>query len=120
MGGGAPTLRVGAEWPFCGHPARRGKSRCPELTKRIAVWRHRGRAADPPSHIRVFRTATAFRRHPGDGAVGILDVAGFTVDAVLRVDDKPRLVALLHPLVDAGRAIARRRPGAHLALGGLR
>src|SRR5436190_14404995 len=24
MGGGTPTLRVGAEWPFYGHPARRG------------------------------------------------------------------------------------------------
>src|SRR5471032_510857 len=104
MGGGKPALRVGAEWPFYGHPARRGKPRCPQRTKRIMVWRYRDRATEPPSHIGIFRAAAALRRHPGDVAVGVLDVAGFAVDAVLRVDHKARLTALLDPLVDTGRA----------------
>jgi hypothetical protein len=37
------------------------------------------------SHVRVVRTAGALR-HPVDVLVGILDVAGLAVDAVLRVD----------------------------------
>src|SRR4029079_9944338 len=98
-------------WPFYGHPARRGKPRCPRFSKRIVVWRYRGRAAEPPSHIRVLRSAAALRRHPDYVAVGVLDIAGFAVDAVLRVDHKARLAALLDPLLDAGRGGARRTNG---------
>ena len=44
-----------------------------------------GRSA---SHIRIVRPAAALGRHPGDVLVRVLDVAGFAVDAVLRVDDE--------------------------------
>src|SRR5580693_2963269 len=70
------------------------------------------------SHIRVIRPAAAFGWHPGDVLVGVLDVAGFAVDAILRVDDEARLATLLDPFVDAGWAIARRRPGIDVVLGG--
>src|SRR5271170_1317558 len=70
------------------------------------------------SHIRIIRPAAAFGRYPVDVLVGVLDVAGFAVDAVLRVDDVARLAALLDPFVDAGRAIARRRSGIDVVLGG--
>src|SRR5258708_31113780 len=42
------------------------------------------------SHRLIIRSATALRRNPGDITVGILDVAGFAVDAILRVDDEAR------------------------------
>ena len=59
-------------------------------------------------HIRVIRPAAAFRRHPVDVLGGILDIAGFAVDAVLGVDLQARLAAicLAHDFVDAGRTVA--------------
>ena len=38
------------------------------------------------SHIRIIRAATALGRNPGDVLIGILDVAGFAVNTILRVD----------------------------------
>jgi hypothetical protein len=38
------------------------------------------------SHIRIVRPAATFGRNPGDVLIGILDVAGFAVNAILRVD----------------------------------
>src|SRR4029077_6407357 len=67
-------------------------------------------------HIGIFWSPTPLRRLPGDVAVGILDVASFAVDAVLRVDHKARLPTLLHPLIDPGWAVARRRPGIDVML----
>ena len=40
------------------------------------------------SHRLIIGPAATLRRNPGDIAVGILDVAGFAVDAILGVDDK--------------------------------
>src|SRR3954451_22697553 len=39
-------------------------------------------------HRLIVRATATFRRNPGDVAIRILDVAGFAVDAVLRVDDE--------------------------------
>ncbi len=60
----------------------------------------------PWSHRLIVRTAAALRWNPGDVAVRILDVAGFAMDAVLSVDLEPGTRRFLHPLVNAGRAIA--------------
>ena len=57
----------------------------------------------PSSHARIVRAAAALGHHPVDVLVGVLDIAGLAVDAVLRVDHVARLAALLHPLVDARR-----------------
>src|SRR5471030_2223701 len=86
-------------------------------TMKDSMWKDRGRDLKLYSHIWVVRAHAALRRHPVDVAVGVLDVAGFAVDAVLRVDDVARLPALLHPLVDAGRAIARRWTGVDVMVG---
>jgi len=41
-------------------------------------------------HIRIVRPAAAFGRDPVDVLVRILDIAGFAVNAVLRVDLEAR------------------------------
>src|SRR6516162_5979286 len=58
------------------------------------------------SHIGVIGPAAAFRRNPRYVLVGVLDVTGFAMNAVLRVDHVARAARLLHPLIDPGRAIA--------------
>src|SRR3974390_1589457 len=70
-------------------------------------------------HIRIIRPAAAFRRHPGDVLVRILDVAGFAVDAILSVDHELRRAALLYPFIHARRAVARGRAGKDVVLGAL-
>src|SRR4051812_33593936 len=63
------------------------------------------------SHRLVIRPAAAFGWNPSDIAVGILDIAGFAVNAVLGIDLEARPARLLDPFIDAGRTIARRRTG---------
>src|SRR3984893_18143372 len=58
------------------------------------------------SHIRVIRPAATLGRNPGDVLIRVLDVASFTVDAVLRVDHEAGRARLLHPLVKAGWTVA--------------
>ena len=64
-------------------------------------------------HIGVIRTAAALRRRPVDVLGGILDVADFAVDAILRVDDEARVGApgfvAVDDFVDAGGTIEPRR-----------
>src|SRR4051812_12457444 len=78
----------------------------------LAVWRYRARL--PPYltqrwlHRLVIWAAAAFRRNPCNVAVGVLHVAGFAVDAVLRIDLEARARGLLDPFVNAGRAVAVR------------
>ena len=69
-------------------------------------------------HIGIIRAPSAFRRNPGDVLVGVLDVAGFAVNAVLRVDDIFHVRAFPDPFIDAGGAIARRRAAINIVLGG--
>src|SRR3954454_6446186 len=83
---------------------------------RFTMWRYRDQSAELSLHIGIFWSPTPLRGLPGDVAVGILDVASFAVDAVLRVDHKARLPTLLHPLINTGRAVARRRPGVDVML----
>src|SRR4051794_924341 len=71
------------------------------------------------SHVEIDRPFAALRRRPGYVLVGVLDIAGLAVDAVLRVDDEARLVAFLHPFVDRRRAVARGRSGEYIVLAGL-
>src|SRR5829696_9995562 len=84
---------------------------------KAVVWQDRGRGEPLSSHIWVIRTAAPLGRHPSDVLIRILDIAGFAVDAVLRVDDKARITALLHPFIDAGRTITRRRSAIDVMLG---
>src|SRR5690242_10456371 len=60
------------------------------------------------SHVRIIWAAAAFRDHPIDVLHRILDVTGFAVDAVLRVDLESRLApgAIAHDLIDARWTIA--------------
>src|SRR5262249_32346919 len=88
----------------------------------LCELRVRGTRAAPRndvSHVGIIRAAAAFRQHPGNVAVRVFDVASLAVHAVLRVDDKARLASLLHPFVDARRAIACGRSGVDVVLGGL-
>src|SRR6202012_4565169 len=64
-------------------------------------------------HVGVVRASAAFGRRPHDVLRGILDVAGFAVDAVLGVDLEARVLPLVvvEDLIDARRAIALRRLG---------
>src|SRR3546814_253504 len=63
-------------------------------------------------HIRIVRTTAALRRDPVDVLIGVLDVAGLAVDAVLRIDlELHRPIVLLKPFIDPRRAIAGRRAG---------
>src|ERR1700679_4138237 len=71
------------------------------------------------SHRLVVGTAATLRRNPGDVAVGILDVAGFAMDAILGVDLEPGARRFLDPLVNAGRAIAVGGAGIDIVPGGL-
>src|SRR3954465_9154421 len=59
------------------------------------------------------------RGSPVDVLVRVLDVARLTVDAVLGVDLVPHPVPVLHPLVDARRAVARRGTPIEVVLGAL-
>src|SRR3984957_4866102 len=66
-----------------------------------------------PSHIRIIRPAAAFGGGPVDVLLGVLDVAGFAMDAVLRVDDEARILArrfvAIDDFIDAGRQMEPRR-----------
>jgi hypothetical protein len=53
-----------------------------------AAWAIVTAGAPRSSHIRIVRASTAFGRNPGDVFIGVLDIAGFAVDAVLGVDHK--------------------------------
>src|SRR6476469_8394349 len=122
--GGSPALtqlspRFGrGEWTFCAAPAtaaagsRQPAVEAPDSGSIVTeTW---SRA----SHIRIIRPAAAFGRHPIDVLIRVLDVAGFAVNAVLRIDHIFGTARLLHPLVNAGRAIARGRTGEAIMLGG--
>src|SRR5262245_60057081 len=71
------------------------------------------------SHVRIARPAPALGGNPGDVLIRVLDIAGLAVHAVLRVDHVARRTPLLHPFIDPGRAIARRRTAVDVVLGGL-
>src|SRR5665809_37223 len=63
------------------------------------------RAPSITSHIHVIRPVAPFGRHPVDILRRVFHVAGFAMDAVLRVDLEAELVPLLHHLIDHRRAI---------------
>jgi uncharacterized NAD(P)/FAD-binding protein YdhS len=90
-------------------PARRGPRRRRALSGR---W---PRGDDRPSHLLIIGAAAAFRRRPGDVLRGVLDVAGFAMHAILRVDDEARIglarLVAVDDLVNARRAIEPRRLG---------
>src|SRR4029453_9562401 len=112
-----PPPVVGREWPFYA-PTARTVACPPESRLRATMWQHRDRSRRFQSHVRVIRAPAAFGRNPGNVLVRVLDVAGFAVDAVWRVDDKTWRPRLLDPFVNRGRTIARRRAGIHVMLGG--
>src|SRR6185312_9396998 len=64
------------------------------------------------SHAHVIGAGAAFGRDPGDVARRVLDVAGFAVDAVLRVDAEGGNAGDFGDFIDAGRAIEGGRLGA--------
>src|SRR5712691_10206008 len=81
-----------------------------------ASW-PRDPGGQPLSHVRIIGTAATFGSKPRNVVVGVLDVAGLTVHAVLRIDHKPEIAPLAHPLIDAGRTIAIRGSGIDVVLG---
>ena len=87
------------------------------MRRSLFTTRHSLLTPDSGSHIGIIRSATAFRRHPADVLVGVFDIAGFAVDAVLRIDDKARLPAVFRPFVNRSRTVARRGSGIDVVLG---
>jgi NAD(P)-dependent dehydrogenase (short-subunit alcohol dehydrogenase family) len=59
-------------------------------------------------HVRVVRSATAFRDCPDDILFRVFDVAGFAVHAVCRADLEYLFATFLHDLIHPGRAISLR------------
>src|SRR4051812_20364051 len=62
-------------------------------------------------HIGIIRASSAFGDDPVDVLGRVLDVAGFAVDAILRVDLEARSGRFLDEFIDSGRAISLLRPG---------
>jgi hypothetical protein len=60
-------------------------------------------------HIGVIRPASTLGRYPGYILIRVLDVAGFAVNAVLRVDDIPGAAGFFDPFIHPCGAIARGR-----------
>src|SRR3954447_14900565 len=67
-------------------------------------------AAAPPAplHVRIVRSTAALGYNPINVLLRVLDIAGFAMHAVLRVDLQPRLAGrgFHHDLVHARRTIA--------------
>src|SRR6476646_1540480 len=78
------------------------------------LWRYRDGALRGKSHIRVIGTAATLGRNPNDILIGVLDVAGFAVNAILGIDHEFRAARFLHPFINAGRAVTRRRSREHV------
>ena len=57
-------------------------------------------------HCTVGGSSTTFRSNPGDVLARVLDVTGFAMDAVLRIDLEFLCIAFARDLINAGRAIA--------------
>ena len=57
-------------------------------------------------HVRIVWAATAFGYHPGNVLTGVLYVAGFAVDTVLRVNLKSWNIILHDDLVHTHRAVS--------------
>src|SRR5437773_12262793 len=103
------------EWPFCAAPARTSHAVRTEITLNTLMWRYRDEAIRI-SHIRVVRPTATLGRNSGYIFIGVLDIAGFAVDAVLGVDHKFWRAGLLHPFIDTGRAITRRGASEYVML----
>src|SRR5690606_2655301 len=59
-------------------------------------------------HVGIVGTAAALWRYPADILGWVLDVAGFAVHAVLRIDLQARAVLVAHDFVNARGAITLR------------
>src|SRR4051812_44006778 len=70
-------------------------------------------------HIGIVRAPAPFGGNPADVVIRILDVAGFAVDAILRIDHKAGLPTVLDPFIDGRWTIARRWPAVAVQLRGL-
>src|SRR5471030_2395939 len=102
-GRGAVTARaadVAPRMAFLRRRRKNGPGCAPPPSMKAPMWQHRDRHAGGSLHIWVIRSAAAFRRNPGDVLIRVLDVAGFAVDAILRVDDELRAACLLDPFID--------------------
>src|SRR4249920_3370947 len=136
----ARTAMLRREWPFCAAPARTCRAAPTKTSMKAMMWRYRdstGRhqitsfgiaqatrnrlaatqQAAAGLHVRVVWPAAAFGGNPVDILVGILDVARFAVDAVLRIDYEFRCARFFHPFIDAGWAVPRRGAGEHIVFG---
>ena len=61
-------------------------------------------------HVRVVGAAATFGHYPVNVLCRILDIAGFTMDTILRVYLEPGVAVLFNIFVDAGRAKTSLRP----------
>src|ERR1039457_60224 len=98
--------RVWAENGLFAPPPQERWPRHLSVRLKASMWQHRGHNTGQPSHVLIIRPAAALGRNPGDVLIRVLDVAGFAVDAILRVDDKFRRTRLLNPFIDPGRTKA--------------
>src|SRR4249919_2768527 len=124
----ARTAMLRREWPFCAAPARTCRAAPTKTSMKAMMWRYRdsagrhqitsfGIAQATRNRLAATQQAAAFGRNPGDILVGILDVARFAVDAVLRIDHEFRCARFFHPFIDAGWAVPRRGAGEHIVFG---
>src|SRR5512135_1303052 len=125
--GDAPMRRLVADFAQTANVAprmaflRRSRKNVSQVRTKITLnspmWRYRDGGIRHKSHICVIRPTATLGRNPGDVLVRVLDVAGFTVDAVLRVDDEFRRARLLYPFIYAGRTITRRGASKYIVFG---
>ena len=83
------------------------------ISRRPGPWIAWGAAPPGHSHPRIIRAAGTFRRHPCDVLRRVLDVAGLAVHAVLRVDLKARLAAILVATIHRPRRGSSAAPARH-------
>src|SRR3982751_7089484 len=89
----------------CAAEAARTRAPAPKASRPAA----NARAAS--LHVGIIRSSSAFGNDPVDVLGRVLDVAGFAMDAILRVDLEARAGRFLDEFVDSGRAISLLRAG---------
>jgi hypothetical protein len=125
--GDAPMRRIAADYSritevtprmaFLRRSRKNVRATLLRISLKVLMWRYRDRDALRKSHIRIIGATAPFGRNPGNILIGILDVTGFAVDAILRVDHEFWCGPFLNPFVDTGWAVTRRGARENVMLG---
>src|SRR3984885_5856617 len=96
-GNGIDSRGFGARMTLLPGP-RKNVARLGRKGGKIAAinWDHVRRPGNL-SHVRIIRSAAPLGRHPINVLIGVLDVTGFAMDTILRIDHVTRLSAFLDP-----------------------